>query len=109
MEFDNLTFLFRFQQPFDCEIEHKLGVACVSSGPVLCRVSLDRGGYVPGETIIINATVYNRSKITVKSTKAALTEVRIQKEACYRWNLNAKVNKSRINRGKSTKNNMLFF
>lgn len=61
-------------QPFDCEIEHKLGVACISSGLVLCRVSLDRGGYVPGETIIINATVYNKSKTTVKSTKAALTE-----------------------------------
>lgn len=66
-----------FQQPFRCEIEHKLGVSCVNSGPVVCRVSLDRGGYVPGETIGISATVENHSKVTIKSTKASLTEVRL--------------------------------
>ncbi|XP_063241732.1 arrestin domain-containing protein 4 isoform X2 [Bacillus rossius redtenbacheri] len=60
--------------PFRCEIEHRLGVSCVTSGPVVCRVSLDRGGYVPGETIGICATVINNSKVTVKSTKASLTE-----------------------------------
>jgi hypothetical protein len=37
-------------------------------------VSLDRGGYVPGESIGISATVSNRSKVTMKSTKASLTE-----------------------------------
>ncbi|XP_039275905.1 WD repeat and FYVE domain-containing protein 3 [Nilaparvata lugens] len=61
-------------QPFRCEIEHKLGVSCVNSGPVVCRVSLDRGGYVPGETIGITAVVSNQSKVTIKATKAALTE-----------------------------------
>jgi len=68
--------LLSFQQPFRCEIEHKLGVSCVGSGPVLCRVALDRGGYVPGETIGISATVRNRSGVTIKNTRAALTEVR---------------------------------
>lgn len=66
---------FLLQQPFRCEIEHKLGVSCVNSGPVVCRVSLDRGGYVPGETIGISATVENHSKVTIKYTKASLTEV----------------------------------
>lgn len=71
------------QQPFRCEIEHKLGVSCVNSGPVICRVSLDRGGYVPGETIGISATVENHSKVTIKSTKAALTEVSVQGKPIY--------------------------
>ena len=68
---------FNFQQPFRCEIEHKLGVSCVNSGPVICRVALDRGGYVPGETIGISATVHNKSRVTIKGTKASLTEVNI--------------------------------
>lgn len=42
-----------------------MGVSCVSGGPVFCRVSLDRGGYVPGETIGISATVSNRSKVYI--------------------------------------------
>ncbi|BES90034.1 Arrestin_C [Nesidiocoris tenuis] len=61
-------------QPFQCEIEHRFGLNCMKSGPVICRVSLDRGGYIPGETITINATLINHSKITIKETKAALTE-----------------------------------
>lgn len=48
----------------------------MNSGPVSCRVSLDRGGYVAGETIGISATIVNKSKVTIKSTKASLTEVR---------------------------------
>lgn len=71
-----LLSLLGFQQPFRCEIEHKLGVSCMGSGPVLCRVALDRGGYVPGETIAISATIRNHSRVTIKNTKAALTEVR---------------------------------
>lgn len=61
-------------QAFRCEIEHRLGVSCVGSGPVVCRVTLDRGGYVPGESIGISASVHNRSNVTVKTTRAALTE-----------------------------------
>jgi len=61
-------------QPFHCEIEHRLGLNCFTSGPVSCRVRLDRGGYVPGETIGIWASVHNQSRVTVKRTKASLTE-----------------------------------
>lgn len=65
---------FWFQQDFRCEMEHRIGVRCVGGGAVMCKVSLDRGGYVPGESIGISATVQNNSRITIKSTKAILTE-----------------------------------
>ncbi|XP_053695810.1 arrestin domain-containing protein 17 isoform X2 [Sabethes cyaneus] len=61
-------------EPFKCNIEHNLGVACVGGGIVKCKIILDRGGYVPGESIMITATVTNSSNVTIKSTKAALTE-----------------------------------
>ncbi|XP_076261149.1 arrestin family protein Vdup1 isoform X2 [Rhynchophorus ferrugineus] len=63
-----------FRETFKCEVEHKFGVSCVGSGAVVCRVTLDRGGYVPGESIGVSASVSNRSRITIRSTKAALTE-----------------------------------
>ncbi|KAF0290747.1 Arrestin domain-containing protein 17 [Amphibalanus amphitrite] len=61
-------------QPFHCEIEHKLGLTCMTSGPVQCRVRLDRGGYVPGETIGVWATIDNQSRVTIKKTAACLSE-----------------------------------
>ena len=64
------------QEPFHCEVEHQVGMSCLSSGPVICRLKLDRGGYVPGESIGIWASVNNRSKVTIKRTTASLTEVR---------------------------------
>lgn len=56
-------------------MEHKFGISCLNSGPVLCKVSLNHGGYVPGETILVSARIRNRSKIHIKSTKASLREV----------------------------------
>ena len=47
----------------------------MTTGPVTCRVRLDRGGYVPGEAINIWATIDNQSKVTIKGTRASLTEV----------------------------------
>lgn len=65
------------QEPFRCDIDHKLSKAmCMGSGMVECQVCLDKGAYVPGETIEITATVTNNSKVTIKSTRATLTEVR---------------------------------
>lgn len=49
-------------------------MACVGGGIVKCKVALDRGGYVPGESISVSAHVSNGSNVTIKSTKAALTE-----------------------------------
>ncbi|CAB4068567.1 unnamed protein product [Lepeophtheirus salmonis] len=55
-------------QPFHCEIIHNIGVKCCSSGPVTCRVRLDRGGYVPGEAISIWAKIENdRRQCSIKS------------------------------------------
>ena len=70
-----MFYLNIFQQPFHCEIEHKLGMTCLTTGPVTCRVRLDRGGYVPGEAINIWATIDNQSQVTIKQTRASLTEV----------------------------------
>jgi len=50
---------------------------CLGSGMVECQVCLDKGAYVPGETIEITATVTNNSGVTIKSTRATLTEVRL--------------------------------
>lgn len=61
-------------QPFHCEIEENLGVPCISAGNVICRVRLDRGGYIPGESICVFASIENNSKVTIKRTKAVLTE-----------------------------------
>ncbi|KAK7590384.1 hypothetical protein V9T40_001997 [Parthenolecanium corni] len=61
-------------QPFRCDIEHKFGMSCLNSGPVTCRVILDHGGYIPGDTILVSALIRNRSKIHIRSTKASLRE-----------------------------------
>uniref|UniRef100_A0A0K8TLV3 Putative arrestin domain-containing protein 1 n=1 Tax=Tabanus bromius TaxID=304241 RepID=A0A0K8TLV3_TABBR len=61
-------------QPFKCDVQHKLGVSCVGGGAVKCRVALDRGGYVPGESICVTALIINDSNVTIKQTKATLTE-----------------------------------
>lgn len=62
------------QQPIFCELIKKVGRFCGKKGTVVCRVRLDRGGYVPGESIKINARVENHSRITMKSSKATLNE-----------------------------------
>lgn len=49
-------------------------MSCVGSGVIKCSVTLDRAAFVPGESILVSAFVSNKSKITIKSTKAALTE-----------------------------------
>jgi hypothetical protein len=61
-------------QPFHCEIEHKLGTNCMASGNVLCRIRLDKGGYIPGEKIHIWASIDNQSRAVIRSTQAILTE-----------------------------------
>lgn len=46
----------------------------MSGGSIRCKVILDRGGYVPGENILVSAQVFNNSSMTIQLTKAALTE-----------------------------------
>ncbi|XP_048489539.1 uncharacterized protein LOC105382585 isoform X3 [Plutella xylostella] len=47
----------------------------VGAGVVSCRVALDRGAYVPGESIALTATIVNNSRHAIKASRAALTEV----------------------------------
>ncbi|KAI8438027.1 hypothetical protein MSG28_010680 [Choristoneura fumiferana] len=61
-------------QEFECSVEHRLGVGCVGGGAVACRVALDRGAYVPGETVALSARLVNHSRTTIRATRAALTE-----------------------------------
>lgn len=60
--------------PFKCHIKHRLGVACFDYGAIDCNIVLDRGGYVPGENILVSGTVTNRSSIAMKMTRAVLVE-----------------------------------
>lgn len=64
------------QQPFYCEAEEKInaGMWRSSSGLISCKVRLDRGGFVPGENIIVSASVENSSKFSIKRTRAVLAE-----------------------------------
>lgn len=63
------------QQPFYCEAEEKINTnACSSSGLISCRVRLDRGGYVPGENILVSASIENSTRMSIKKTRAILTE-----------------------------------
>ncbi|XP_077555987.1 arrestin family protein Vdup1 isoform X1 [Haemaphysalis longicornis] len=61
-------------QPFHCEIEESLGMTCFSSGRLSCRVRLDKGGYVPGESICIFASIENNTRVSIRKTRAVLTE-----------------------------------
>lgn len=71
----------QLQQPFFCEAEEKVGptgAACLlpgsTGGTIACKVRLDRGAFVPGENILVSASVENSSKQTIKRTRAILTE-----------------------------------
>lgn len=64
------------QQPFYCEAEERIkSPNCITSaGLISCRVRLDRGGYVPGENILVSASIENSSKVSIKKTRAFLAE-----------------------------------
>jgi hypothetical protein len=64
------------QQPFYCEAEERVKARnCIApSGLISCRVRLDRGGYVPGENILISASIENSSNVGIKKTRAFLAE-----------------------------------
>ncbi|VVD02497.1 unnamed protein product [Leptidea sinapis] len=44
-------------QEYELNVEHKLGVGCVGGGTVSCSVTLDRGAYVPGQSIALSAHI----------------------------------------------------
>lgn len=63
------------QQPFYCEAEERIqSSACSPAGTISCRVRLDRGGFVPGENILVSASIENATKSSIRKTRAILTE-----------------------------------
>lgn len=73
------------QKPFTAEISHNVGsnvLSCFSpshgaagnKNKVHCKVMLDRGGYVPGENVLLSAKVVNQSPLKIKGTRLCLTE-----------------------------------
>ena len=57
------------------EILQTIGCFGIKSGPVFCKADIDRGCYIPGESIVFNAHVENHSKKTLKGLKARLDQV----------------------------------
>lgn len=66
----------------------------MTNGAVTCRVRLDRGGYVPGEAISIWATITNNSRVTIKHTRASLTEVTSKKNYMMKMHIYSKLDVS---------------
>lgn len=75
----------RPQKPFTAELSHNVGsnvLSCFSpsnggagnKNKVHCKVMLDRGGYVPGENVMLSAKVVNQSPMKIKGTRVCLTE-----------------------------------
>lgn len=66
----------QLQQPFYCEAEERVRTnRCTGqTGTLACRVRLDRGGFVPGESILVSASVDNATKVQVKRTRCVLAE-----------------------------------
>lgn len=48
--------------------------AAGNKNKVHCKVMLDRGGYVPGENVLLSAKVVNQSPLKIKGTRLCLTE-----------------------------------
>ena len=53
----------------------KLFFSCCKSGPITNTLTLDRTGYVPGEYIVVNAEIDNKSNKTIASSKILLKQV----------------------------------
>jgi len=56
-----------------------LGCLCCTSGPITATVRLDRSGYVPGETIYLQATVDNESDRAMNTTSVEIIQTIIFK------------------------------
>lgn len=52
-----------------------LGCFCCLTGPIVAQARIDRAGYVPGETIVLNADTENESGISMRGSKAQFVQV----------------------------------
>ena len=49
---------------------------CCASDPIIAKISINRQGYVPGEVIVVNAEIDNRSSREMTCSKLSLVMVR---------------------------------
>ena len=69
------AFHVSFQSGFSQEGTEAVTFCCCVSGDVAARFEIARRGYVPGETIHVNAAIRNDSNIKVDGTHVALRQV----------------------------------
>jgi hypothetical protein len=48
---------------------------CCRSGPIKLQATISKGGFVPGENILISAEIENKSSSVIPSTSAKLVQV----------------------------------
>lgn len=54
----------------------EISCCCCVSGDVSAQFRIDRRGYVPGESIVVNASVQNNSNTSVSGSRVAIKQVR---------------------------------
>lgn len=64
------------QTPLLGEKEQTACCLCCKSGPIKLTAQIDKGGYVPGETIWVTATCDNNSERNIHSLAVQLVQVR---------------------------------
>ena len=70
-----LTEIILFQQPLQGDNSKFLCCLCCKTGPISAIFRIDRTGYVPGDTILLNAEISNNSNRTMNNSKVRLVMV----------------------------------
>lgn len=52
-----------------------LGCFCCVTGPISAQAQIGRAGYVPGETLLLNAATDNESGESMRGSKAQFVQV----------------------------------
>ncbi|XP_033749654.1 arrestin domain-containing protein 3-like [Pecten maximus] len=77
---------------------------CCETGPVTCMMRLDKQGYVPGESIYINAEVTNNGTSSISKTTISLhmtTEFRAHSSTTNRHNVISTISHGAVGPGES--------
>ena len=70
-----VVYLCMFQLPVQGNNSKFLCCLCCKTGPISALFRVDRSGYVPGDSIILNAEISNNSNRTMNSSKVRLIQV----------------------------------
>ncbi len=63
----------------------RVACCCFLFGEVTATFQIDRMAYVPGENIIINAEIQNKSTTDVSGSRVAIKQVRLKSEISLVW------------------------